>query len=57
MNALTSFYFRVTLDLHTQDSHVIFALLFILLNEIVKVVSEVLEEMVLFVDLQTQDAI
>lgn len=46
-----------TLSLHTQYSHVVFALLLVLLNQVVKVVCEVLEEMVLFVNLEAQDAI
>lgn len=44
-------------DLHTQDPHVVFALLFILLDQVVEVVSEVLEQIVLLVDLQAQDAV
>lgn len=43
--------------LHTQNSHVVFALLLVLLDQVVKVVCEVLEELVLLVNLQPQDAI
>lgn len=41
----------------TQNSHVIFPLFLVLFNQVVKVVSEVLEEIVLLVDLEAQDAI
>lgn len=49
--------FFATPALHTQDSHVVFALLLVLLDQVVKVVSEILEEMVLLVNLQPQDTI
>lgn len=41
----------------TEDSHVIFSLLLVLLNQVVKVVRKVLEEIVLFVNLQAKNAV
>lgn len=53
----THYMFFATPALHTQNSHVVFALLLVLLDQVVKVVSEILEEMVLLVNLQSQDTI
>lgn len=43
--------------LHTKDAHVVFALLLVLLNQVVKGVGKILEEHVLLVHLQAQDAV
>lgn len=41
----------------TQYSHVIFALFFVFINQVVKVISEVLEQRVLLIDLQSQNPV
>lgn len=43
--------------LHTKDAHVVFALLLVLLNQVIKGVRKILEEHVLLVHLQAQDAV